>query len=164
MVECKGCGLGIDDTMLFCPYCGKKREKTEPLAEKPGPLRVIPCRVGVDEKWSPAAVILSSDRICIFHLPGKAVRTTPLTAFLPPSGYLPSARDAARVEEGGRRPDVEICVDDIGRADLSYVQAEGEELYSLRFHVEGRVVGLRIPMDKTYRDLLMRMLGPKLRW
>lgn len=164
MVLCKGCGLDIDEAMLFCPNCGRKREMVAAAPDKQGPLRVIPCRVGGNDHWTPAAAILATDSISLYFLSERTSRPSPLTIFLPPTGYLPSTLEVSRVEEAAKTPDLVVLVDDIRRADLSYVQMEGEELYSLKIQLDPEVIGLRLPMDKAYRDLLMKMLGQRLRW
>jgi len=72
-------------------------------------------------------------------------------------------QEANRAAEA-KTPDILIEVDDVQRADLSYVQMEGEELYSLKIQLEASALGLRLPMDKVYRDILMKMLDKKLHW
>ncbi|MEI6796893.1 MAG: hypothetical protein WCK39_08505 [Methanomassiliicoccales archaeon] len=163
MVLCKSCGLEIHEAMLFCPNCGSKREKATLPSDQQSLLRVIPCRVGSNSKWTPAAALLSNDSISLFLLPEARESASPLRVFLPPSGYLPNMQEANRAAEA-KTPDILIEVDDVQRADLSYVQMEGEELYSLKIQLEASALGLRLPMDKVYRDILMKMLDKKLHW
>jgi hypothetical protein len=165
MVSCKGCGLDIDEAMLFCPYCGRKKEAAAEKKEAPGPLRAIPCRIGWGEDWRPAAMLVEGLSISFLDLPEHRPKETVLTIFQPSAGYLPGGADVNAAEASGRRAETVIEVEEIDRADLSYLQIDQEELYVLKLTLkDGRSIGVRLPMDRVYRDLLMSVLGNRLRW
>lgn len=164
MASCKGCGLEIGENVLFCPYCGQKKVREEIRSDVPGPLRIVPARVLIDETWTMAALRLSSDSISIFVMPVTKKSVTTIGLFRPAEGYLPSIKEIAALEKTDAPSDFDILVDEISKVDLSYVQVQDEELYALHINHSRGLLDVRIPMDRTYRDALISLLGSRLKW